>query len=81
MPGPPDLGTLEDDNRELYNALRVPSPVAAAPQTFTRSGRSVRFPRRMDDFLPVMRTALAHIIRKKLLNCRTGMYSITFGCF
>jgi Plavaka transposase len=42
--------------------------VAAPPQTSTRSGRSVRFPRRFDDYLPVMRTALAHIPSKESLN-------------
>jgi hypothetical protein len=42
--------------------------VAAPPQTSTRSGRTIRFPRRFDDFLPVMRTALAHIPSKECLN-------------
>jgi hypothetical protein len=42
--------------------------VVAPPQTSTRSGHSVRFPRRFDDYLPVMRTALAHIPSKERGN-------------
>ena len=43
--------------------------MAAPPQLTTRSGRSVRFPRRFDDFLPGMRTAaLAHIPSKDNQN-------------
>jgi hypothetical protein len=48
-----------------------PSPepvVAPPPTTSTRSGRSVRFPGRYRDFLPVTRTALAHIPSKENQN-------------
>src|SRR6266403_1696630 len=44
---------------------RPPSPAPAPPQTSTQSGQSVRFPWRFDDYLPVMRTTLAHIPSKE----------------
>jgi Plavaka transposase len=59
--------TIERPND--HGSSRAPSPVAPPPQTSTRSGRSVRFPRRFDDFLPGMRTAaLAHIPSKDNQN-------------
>ena len=43
-----------------------PRPSTPTPTNYTRSGRSVRFPRRFDDYLPGMRTvALAHIPSKE----------------
>lgn len=70
MPGHDDLGTLGDDNNSGPPSApsESESPVATAPRTSTRSGRSVRFPRRFDDYLPVTRTALAHIPSKDIRN-------------
>lgn len=74
---PPDtLGPAQNDNNhdsqridDAGSTTRAPSPMPAVapPQTSTstRSGRSVRFPRRFNDYLPVMRTALAHIPSKE----------------
>src|ERR1700679_2798059 len=55
------LGTPEE------NLVGSSAQNAVAPlQMSTRSGRSVRFPRRFDDYLPGMRTtALAHIPSKE----------------
>ncbi len=56
-------GAIEDD---LVESPRAQSLPAVSPLTSTtRSGRSMRFPRRFDDFLPGMRTALAHIPSKE----------------
>ena len=75
-PGPAqgnDLSLDAHDNDYAENPggspIRNSSPAAAPPQTTTRSGRSVRFPRRFDDYLPGMRTtALAHIPSKENRN-------------
>lgn len=51
--------------------------MAAPLQTSTRSGRSVRFPRRFDDYLPGMQTAtLAHIPSKEDRNHRQGIVDL-----
>ncbi len=45
-----------------------PSNVPPPTGNSTRSGRTVRFPRRFDDYLPAVRTALAHIPSKENQN-------------
>jgi hypothetical protein len=63
-PGPVQPRVIEEDDAPED----IPPPVEAPPpppQTSTRSGRSVRFPGRYRDFLPVTRTALAHVPSKE----------------
>jgi hypothetical protein len=71
--GPGNPENLDLD-LEVPEEIRVPAGSATQdapepPQTSTRSGRTVRFPRRFDDYLPGMRTeALAHIPSKETFN-------------
>lgn len=62
------LSQSNDDHGPSWDTIAgsaPPIPEADPPQTSTRSGRTVRFPQRFDDYLPVMRTALAHIPSKE----------------
>jgi hypothetical protein len=56
-PEPMQLDTIADINAPVD--IPPPSEVPPVPQTSTRSGRSVRFPRRYLDYLPSTRKALA----------------------
>jgi hypothetical protein len=61
MPRPVQPSVIEDDDapEDTLPSVEVP------PLTSTRSGRSVRFPGRYRDYLPMTRTALAHVPSKE----------------
>src|SRR5258708_10778736 len=61
--------TIDRHNDSGSKLSRASSPVAPPPQTYTQSGRSVRFPRCFNNFLPEMRTAApVHIPSKDTVN-------------